>query len=458
MTTSASARRSIALTGLCLGFLMITLDTTIVNVALGATTRDLGGSLGGAQWIVDGYTLAFAALLLTAGALGDRLGSRRGYLVGLGIFSIGSVGCAAAPTLPVLVTARVVQGAGAAWLMPTSLAVITHLFTGPTERRRALAIWGGVSGVGLAGGPVLGGVLVEVLGWRAIFFVNLPVAAVAALLVVRAVDETGRHRHPLDPIGQILGAAALALLTGGFILAGDHGWAGTTTVGCLAAGTAVGAAFVIGQLRAAAPMVDPEMFRRPPFAIAVAIGLLFNFCLYGAIFCLSISLGAQHDLDALHTGLALLPVTAVTGTCAFLSGTLVSRIGEWRTMRIGLVCGAIGAGLVAINRPDGSIVVLMLSSVPLGLTALAMPAMTALAMSAAPADRIGLASGIFNAARQTGGAFGVAVLGAFLGDGLPDAFAGIAAVYVVAAALTVRGAPRDTPVADVPSASTPTRA
>src|SRR5580692_5988220 len=221
----AAARSPTAgLTAICLGFLMITLDATIVNVALGPIGNDLGGAVSTAQWIVNGYTLAFAALLLSAGALADRLGLRNGFLVGLAVFGLGSAGCACATSLTVLIVARVVQGAGAAALMPCSLGLIAHMFPDPGERRRALAVWGGASGVGLAAGPVLGGILTYAFGWRAIFLVNLPIAVAAAELLRRHVAETPRHRHPFDPPGQVLGSAGLAALTGGFIIAGSQGW------------------------------------------------------------------------------------------------------------------------------------------------------------------------------------------------------------------------------------------
>ena len=212
---------TLGLTAICLGFLMITLDATIVNVALGPIGTDLGGAVSTAQWIVNGYTLAFAALLLSAGALADRLGLRTGFLVGLAVFALGSAACACATSLAALIVARVVQGAGAAALMPCSLALIAHMFPDSGDRRRALALWGGASGIGLAAGPVLGGILTAGFGWRAIFLVNVPIAAAAAELLRRHVKETPRHRHPLDLPGQIIATAGLATLTGGFIVAGS---------------------------------------------------------------------------------------------------------------------------------------------------------------------------------------------------------------------------------------------
>src|ERR1700761_8208152 len=261
----------LGLTAICLGFLVITLDATIVNVALGPIGDDLGRSVSTAQWIVNGYTLAFAALLLPAGALADRLGLRRGFLTGLAIFGLGSAGCAGATSLTALIVARVLQGAGAAALMPCSLGLIAAMFPGPAERRRALGIWGGASGIGLAAGPVLGGILTASLGWRAIFLVNVPIAVAAAGILRRHVAETSRHRHPLDPTGQIIATVGLAALTGGFVVAGSQGWHGSLPPAVLGLGVAGAAAFALVERAVAHPMVDPGLFRERTFSIAVVI-------------------------------------------------------------------------------------------------------------------------------------------------------------------------------------------
>jgi len=442
VTRSAGARRGLA--AICLGFLMITLDATIVNVALGRIVGDLGGSVTAAQWVVNGYTIAFAALLLSAGALADRLGARVGYLIGLGIFGAGSAVCSAATTLGMLIAARVAQGMGAAWLMPCSLALITHTFPERRARRRALAIWAELSGVGLASGPVLGGVLTESLGWRAIFLVNLPVALVALLLLWRHVTETQRHPHPLDPAGQALAVATLSLLASGFILAGQRGWDSTLALGLLGCGVACGGGFIVTQRTIAHPMVEPALFARRGFSLSVKIALLFNFCLYGGLFCLAIVLAKGRGFTPLATGLAMLPMTLLIGLTAFASGRIVSRIGEWRTIQCGLTAGAIGAGLVAVS-PDGAPLGLVIAAtLPMGPVSMAMAALTATAMADAPPDRVGLASGVLNAARQAGGALGVGALGALLriggGLSLHAAFAGIALAYGVGVGLAVCGA------------------
>ncbi len=456
-------RRGWGLAAISLGFLMITLDATIVNVALGPIVADVGGSLSAAQWIVNGYTLAFAALLLSAGSLADRLGSRAGFLAGLGAFVVGSPACAAAPTLTVLIVSRIVQGSGAALLMPCSLALISHTFPPGNSRRRALSVWGGASGVGLAAGPVLGGIMVAAVGWRAIFIVNVPIGLITGLLLARHVAETDRHQRAIDVAGQVLTVAALGALTAGFILAGSHGWGSAPAILLLGSGVLAAAGFVIVQRGVAEPMIPGVLFARPTFAMAVAIGALFNFCLYGSLFCLALYLHDSRGLTPLLTGLAMLPMTLTVGIGAALAGRLIGRIGEWPVITVGLSSGLAGATLIAIAA-HAAIGVLILATLPLGAVSLAMPAMTAEAMADAPHNRVGLASGVLNASRQAGGALGVAVLGTLLasshGLSLPAAFAVVAAAYASGLAVAraghrhSRGNLRDTPLTNAEQSNT----
>jgi DHA2 family methylenomycin A resistance protein-like MFS transporter len=406
--------QALALAAISAGFLMITLDATIVNVALGAIGADLGSAPSIAQWVVDGYTVAFASLLLLAGSLADRIGVRRGFVVGLAVFVLASTACAVANSVGFLIAARVAQGIGAAWLMPCSLALIAHTFAEPQARRRALAVWGAVSGVGLASGPVVGGILVASVGWRAIFLANLPVGLAAAWLLMLHANETPRRRRPLDLPGQVLATVSLAALTAGFISAGAHGWAARVTLAFVICGCLASAAFVLLESTVRRPLIDPAIFRNATFTTAVAIGFLFNFCLYGCIFCLAVGLERLRKLDALETGFALLPMTAATAAMALLAGRLVPRLGEWTVLVAGLTSGAAGAALVALNGGSANLGLLLVSTVPIGFTAVAMPAMTGLAMASASKLGLGLSAGVFNMSRQAGGALGVAVLGTIL--------------------------------------------
>lgn len=436
------ARARIGLAAICAGFAIVTLDALIVNVALGPIVEDLGGSLSGAQWVVSAYTLVFATFLLTMGAWSDRIGSRRAYLIGLVIFAVASAGCAAAPTMAVLIAARALQGLGAALLMPCSLALIIHMFPAGPPRRSALAAWGGISSVGMVAGPVLGGVLVDSVGWRTIFLVNLPVAVLAGAGMVAYVAETPRHRHPFDLPGQVLAVAALGGLSGGFIAAGSAGWDAPETIGLLLLGVLAVVAFWRVERAVSMPMIPLAMFGDRQFSIAVAIAGTFNFGVYGAIFCLSLVYHEKLGLSPLATGLALLPLVGVIMVIAFASARLIGRLGEWRSVVIGLSGGTVGALLLAVLGGD-STALTMACTVVFGTVALAMQAMTALAMEGAPVERIGLASGIQNAARQGGGALGVALLGTLLSGtdtlSLHIPLAVVAAFYLGALALALNG-------------------
>jgi DHA2 family methylenomycin A resistance protein-like MFS transporter len=442
-----SKSEGLALAAISAGFLMITLDATIVNVGLGAIGSDLGGAPSVAQWIVDGYTVAFASLLLLAGSLADRIGVRRGFVVGLAVFVVASGACAVANSVAFLIAARVAQGVGAAWLMACSLALIAHTFAEPQARRRALAVWGAVSGIGLASGPLVGGILVASIGWRAIFFANVPIGLVAGWLLVLHAEETPRRRRAFDLPGQVLAMFGLAALTAGFINAGAHGWAAGLTLTLVIAGGVAAAAFVLLERTVRSPLIDPAVFRDATFATAVAIGFLFNFCLYGSIFCLAVGLERLRGLDALATGFALLPMTAATAVMALLAGRLVPRLGEWPVLVAGLTCGAAGATLVALSARSGSLGLLLVATVPIGFTALAMPAMTGLAMRRSAKFGLGLSAGVFNTSRQAGGALGVAVLGAVLTAGssvsLRPAFVLTACAYGLAVVLAAVARRRD---------------
>jgi MFS transporter, DHA2 family, methylenomycin A resistance protein len=441
-TAPSQTARRLGLAAICLGFLMITVDATIVNVALGPIVADLGGSLAGAQWIVSAYTIAFATFLLSGGAWADRIGSRRAFLIGLGVFGLGSAACAAAPSMGTLIAARSTQGLGAALLMPCSLALITHTFPAGPERRGALAAWGGISSLGLAGGPVLGGALVDGIGWRFIFLVNLPLAALAVVGALLYVTETPPHRHPFDLPGQVLVVVALAALSGGFILAGSLGWTAAGTIALLVLGVVAAVGFWRVERTVALPMIPPELFRRRQFRAVVTVGGLYNFGFYGTLFCLALLFHEQLGLSPFDTGLALLPLTGVIGVIAFTSGRMIARLGEWRAMIISLSCGTVGAALLAIFGGD-SVAATIIFSVPFATVALTMQAMTALAMEGAPVERIGLAAGVQNAARQAGGALGVALLGTLLATGsglslhLPLAL--VAVLYLVSLGLTLAG-------------------
>jgi len=401
-----------ALTGICLGFFLVLFDATAVNVATGDISASLGASVIAVQWVLNAYTVAFAALMLTAGSLGDRWGSRRIYLGGLALFAVASAACAAAPTATVLIAARAVQGVGAAAVVPCSLGLIAHRFPEGPARSRVLGIWGGVSGVGLAAGPVIGGGLVTALGWRAVFLVVVPIAAVSIAIVAGRIEETPRRpaTRP-DFAGQVLAVITLVALIAALTQTSTLGWSDWRTLGLLGVASLVGSGFVLVEHRIGEPMLPLGLFTSVRFSGATSVGLLFNFGIYGGLFCLALVLERTLHQSAAIAGLALLPLTAVVAIGALLSGRLTTRFGPKTPMLLGLTGGLAGTGLLAGFGDHLGVAGLAGLGAVLGLVGLAMPAMTGVALTAAGFQRAGLGAAVLNAARQVGGALGVALLG-----------------------------------------------
>src|SRR4051794_36969709 len=394
---SATRGKAAGLMSVCLGFFIIQLDVTIVNVALPAVGREVGGSLDGLQWVIDAYTLALAAFMLTAGSQADRFGARRVFTIGLVAFGAGSAACAAAPTLGALVAARAIQGLGAAALVPCSLSLIVHQFPDPPSRARALGAWGGMGSLGVALGPVLGGGLVAVAGWRVIFLINVPVCALTIVLLRRHVRESPLNpRRCPDLTGLALTVAALAAVTAGFITAGQHGWFAPLPDALLAAGLLLAVLFVYAERRQQVPMLPLGLFRSRHLSTATGVGALFNLCVYGALICLSLFLQQARHESALATGLLILPMSVAVGVGAIISGPLTARTGPRPPMLAGLTLAAAGAALLATVTTAAPLALIVGGSMLLGLCSLAMPAMTAVAVGAAGPEHAGLASGILN--------------------------------------------------------------
>lgn len=417
----------LALTGICLGFFLVLFDATAVNVATGGIAHGLGASVVTLQWVLNAYTVAFAALILTAGGLGDIWGARRVYQGGAALFAVASTVCAVAPDPGVLVAARAVQGIGAAAVVPCSLALIAHRYPEPTARARALGIWGGVSGIGLTAGPVIGGWLVAALGWRSVFLVVVPVAAVSIALIAARTVEVPRHSAArLDMVGQALAIASLVALTAALTMTSTLGWGSVPVLGLLAVAVLGGACFVVTEHRAGEPMLPPTLFRSGAFSGASGVGLLFNFGLYGVLFCVTIFLEHTLRRSTAITGVALLPLTAVITLGALFSGRVTSRFGPRVPMAFGLFGGLLGTCLLAVFGDRSGAVALAGFGAIMGCVGLCMPAMTGVALAGAGPRRAGLGAATLNAARQGGGALGVALLGStalqrsgVAGPGLP---------------------------------------
>jgi MFS transporter, DHA2 family, methylenomycin A resistance protein len=429
-----------ALAVICTGYFMVILDATVTNVALPSIGRALHGSVTGLQWVVDAYTLSFAGLLLTGGALAERLGGRRVFAAGLVIFGAASAACGLAPTLGVLVAARFIQGAGAAVLVPSSLLLLQAAFTDRRARSRAFGLWGAIAGVGAASGPVVGGLLISVWSWRGVFFLNLPFALAALLAAARLVPGTPQRRRAVDLGGQVLAIAGLGALTAALVEAGRLGWTAPLVLGAGCVAAAAIAAFAAVEHRSADPMLPLELFRRRAFRSGSTVGLLINLGFYGQLFVMSLYFQDLRGYSALRTGLALLPEAALLTVASAASGRIMARTGPRVPMLTGLLLGGAGLLGLAVAGSHTPYLVFVIPMIAAGSgMALTMPAATASVMEAAPPDRGGIASGVVNAARQAGGVLGVAILGSLV-SARADFIGGLRAGLVIAAAAFLAGA------------------
>jgi MFS transporter, DHA2 family, methylenomycin A resistance protein len=429
---------------MCAGMFLVLLDVTVVNVAVPSITNGLRTTTAGVQWVVDGYAVALASLLLAGGALGDRLGHRRVVAVGLVIFGAASVGCALAPSAGVLVATRAAQGVGAAMLLPGSIAAIADAYPERAAQARALGIWAGVSSLALPAGPLLGGLLVSTLGWRAVFWINPPVTAICligVLVWVRASKERPRRR--LDPAGLVLGTIGLAAVVYAVIAAGTNAVAAATAgaVGVLAI-----VALVLVERRVMEPLLPPSLFCRPAFATANGSALVMNLTSNGLLFLLTRYLQSILGHSPLDAGIMLLPLFVPLAAASPLAGRLTARHGPRPVLLAGAILAAAGQLCLLFVSTTSSYPRLIPALIGVGLgVGLFTAPIVATAIRAVPAERSGLASGINNTARQAGTALGVAIYGAiaasptrsdhFIGA-LRDLGIAAAVLWVAAAALT----------------------
>ncbi|RBY75795.1 MFS transporter [Geodermatophilus sp. TF02-6] len=404
---------SAALTAAVLGFFVVTLDAVVVNVALPSIRGELGGGITGLQWVVDGYTLMFAALLLSAGSLTDRFGARRAFGAGVVGFVVASLACGLAPSLTALVAARFVQGAAAAVMMPSSMALIGQAHPDPVERARAVAIWALGGSVASSAGPVLGGLL-TLVSWRLIFVVNLPVGVTALLLLARTARSPHRPA-PFDRAGQITAVLAMGGLTYGAIEAGAAGFGAPRVLAAFAVAVLALAAFLAVQARGTHPMVPLDLFRTRTVSVAVAVGFAFVAGYYGLPFLMSLYLQEVRGLSSFGTGVAFLPMMLIGLVLTPFSARLAERFGARALVTTGLLAMTAGMVALAIVPADSQVELLAALMVLVGLAGpLVMPPVTAVLLNTVPDSRAGTASGVFNTSRQIGGALAVAVFGALL--------------------------------------------
>jgi EmrB/QacA subfamily drug resistance transporter len=442
-TTPPRKGWTLALTSL--GLFMVALDTLVVTTALPVIRVDLGASLSDLEWTVNIYNLAFACLLLTGAALGDRFGRRRMFAIGLSVFTAASAAAALSPGVGALIAARAVQGAGAAMVMPLTLTLISAAF--PAEKRgAAIGLWGGIAGLAVAAGPVVGGAVVDGINWHWIFWINVPIGLALIPLSLLRLSESFGPRPQLDLVGLPIAAAGMFSLTWGLIRANTVGWGSAEVAATLIAGFALVGAFLAWERRAGNPMLPLELFRYRGFSAPNAVSFFMYAGLFGTLFLMAQYFQTALGYSPLQAGIRLLPWTATPMVIAPIAGGLADRFGNRPFMTLGMIMQAVGLGWVAfIASPHVGYLELGIALTVAGVgTSLCFPTIANSVMSSVPPEEAGPASGTNSSLRELGGVFGVAVLAAvFTRNGVyssPQAFVhGFQAALLVGAGLTAAG-------------------
>ncbi|KOG52620.1 MFS transporter [Streptomyces virginiae] len=422
MIEPSPRQRVLVLAICCMSLLIVSLDNTVLNVALPSMRRDLDASVSGLQWSIDAYTLVLASLLMLAGSTADRIGRRKVFVAGLVAFTVGSLLCSLAPSLDWLIVFRMVQAVGGAMLNPVAMSIITNTFTDPAERARAIGVWGAVGGISMAAGPLIGGVLVDSVGWRSIFLINLPIGLAALALTLRHIQESraARPRRP-DPLGQVLVIALLGSLTYGIIEAPAAGWRSPLIMGCAVVAVASFVGLLIHEPRCKEPLIDLRFFRSAPFSGATVIAISAFAGLAGFLFLNTLYLQDVRGLSALHAGLYMLPMAGLTVLFAPLAGRLVGSRGPRICLLIAGVSMAASGLLFALFEAETSNPLLFTGYMLFGLGfGMVNAPITNTAVSGMPRSQAGVAAAIASTSRQTGGTLGVAVIGSVLAAGLAN--------------------------------------
>jgi EmrB/QacA subfamily drug resistance transporter len=397
----------------CMSLLMVSMDVTIVNVALPSIRRDLGASISGLQWTIDAYTMVVASLLMLAGSMADRFGRRRVFQTGMALFTLGSLLCSWAPDMRWLVGCRVVQALGATMLNPVAMSIITNTFHDPKARARAIGIWGAVVGVSMALGPLIGGALTQSIGWRSIFWINLPVGVAAMLLAGRYIPESKAARaRRVDPVGQVLVFIALTALICAVIEGPRLGWHSLSIVGLFGVTAVAIMALLRYESRRREPLIDLRFFRSVPFSNATLIAVCAFAAFAGFLFLNSLYLQDVRGLSAFHTGLCTLPLALATIVCSPLSGRMVGAYGTRAPLLIAGSAMIVSALMLTRLHADTPIILLMLSYAIFGIGFGSVNApITNTAVSGMPKAQAGLAAAVASTSRQVGASLGVAIAG-----------------------------------------------
>jgi MFS transporter, DHA2 family, methylenomycin A resistance protein len=438
--TDSRLSKPLTLAAMSLGYGVVQLDVTIVNTALNSIGTSLGGGVSELQWVVSTYTIAFAALILTAGVLGDRMGAKKIFMAGFSIFTAASLACALAPTSAVLIAARAAQGVGAAILVPNSLALLNHAYPNDKERGRAVGFWAAGASLALTAGPLVGGALIELAGWRSIFLVNLPIGLAGLWLTWRYATDTTRAQHELDLPGQAAAIGMLGVLAAAIIEGGRVGWTDPLVLAGFGSFVVLATLFVLQEHRAAAPMLPLSLFRRRMFALTSLVGLLVNIAFYGLIFVFSLYFQEINGWSSFATGLAFVPMMGAVLPVNLLAPRLAERFGAPAVIAAGALIAAAGClALLGIDRGTGYWAVFVQLLAMGGGLGLLVPPLTSTLLGSVEKARSGLAAGVLNSTRQTGSVLGVALFGALIGQ--TDAFlSGARAALIISAALLIGAA------------------
>ena len=402
----------------CMSLLLVGMDVTIVNVALPAIQRDFHASISQLQWVLDAYTLVVASLLMLAGSVSDRVGRRRIFQIGICVFTAGSLLCSLAPSVGFLIGFRALQGLGASMLNPVALSIIANAFTDPKGRGRAIGIWGAVAGISFAIGPLLGGFLTQTIGWRANFWINVPIGIAAFVLAARYVPESkAPHARRFDPIGQSLVFVTLASLTFGVIEGPHLGWHSNVTSALFVIAAIAFAAFLLYEPRQKEPLLDLRFFRSVPFSGAVMTGVCAYSCFAAFLFLNALYLQQERGLSAFRTGLYTLPLAVFLMICSPLSGRLVGARGPRPSLLIAGAVFILSALLLTQLSGNTSPLLLLLSFSLFGISlGMVNPAITNSAVTGMPLAQAGVAAAIASTSRQVGAAFGVAIAGTIVSE------------------------------------------
>jgi DHA2 family methylenomycin A resistance protein-like MFS transporter len=437
---SGNLAKPLTLAAMSLGYGVVQLDVTIVNTALHSIGSALGGGVSELQWVVSTYTIAFAALILTAGALGDRLGAKRIFMAGFAIFTAASLACALAPTSAILIASRATQGLGAAILVPNSLALLNHSYPDDRERGRAVGLWAAGASLALTAGPLVGGGLIALFGWRSIFLVNLPIGLGGLWLTWRYTTDTARTQRDLDLPGQAAAISMLGVVAAAIIEGGRVGWSNSWVLAGFMLFVILGALFVLQERRTRHPMLPLSLFTHRMFALTSLDGFLVNIAFYGLIFVFSLYFQQVNGWSPFATGLAFVPMMGAVLPVNLAAPRLAERIGAPATIAIGAAIAAAGCLALLGIAPGTSYWAIGLQLVAMGGgLGLLVPPLTSALLGSVDKARSGVAAGVLNSTRQTGSVLGVALFGSLI-ERTNDFLFGVRAALVISALLLIAAA------------------